>query len=390
MKIEINSIRIKIMLISCALIVMVFALGRASMSNIFTSHVSSHDADDRTAGKPTDIYLKSHETRQNQRSFTAPNLQEREENFSRIEDILRGANVFRRCKEMMRWLTTIHPTDFAIAAEQFRLLGYDQTNAQEYNMLLSAWAEIDPIAAIVYATEGKTSGEASSAVLAAWSSKDPDAALKWAEVHREDTKLYYEYVEDILIGLSETDPQRASRMIADLFPTGVHSELLIGVLPHLGSDETQDWIDHLPEGGLKNMTIAIHTSNQAKNNPQTAMNYIDGLPLGETRTFAIEATINSGIKGNVEAAAKFIDAYNNDVSDNTIVDFSLYTLDKFPKLAVDKIRYIKDESTQLNLYQNALSSWLEIDRKSAMDWISNADLPKSVRKIFLDSTDSKF
>ena len=296
-----------------------------------------------------------------------------------MEEIIRGANVFQRTKGIVAWISTLHPGEFSDAAEQFHQLGFTKTHAEEYKMLLSAWAEIDPLAALAHATSGVDTGEATSTVLVAWSSKDPDAAIAWAEANSSDAEFSHQYMADVLLGLSQTDPQRAADMIVKLFPDGIHSDVLVGLMPRLNADKAKDWVDQLPEGGLKHMAIAIHASNEARRNPQAAMDYIDQLPIGEPRISALESIIDLEINRSPEAAARLIDTYKNDVTDNTIVDFLAQSLDKFPELALDRISYMRDENLKSRMYQTALIPWLQSDSKKAMEWMSKADLPESVR-----------
>jgi hypothetical protein len=377
MKIKWNTLNVVISLL--VLLIVAFVCGRISVDQFSDTRVL-HGSDKSEAGSLSDRKFYRPERIQRPPRYSASHTNKNaSERLSRMEQIIREANVFQRTKDMVAWISTLLPGEFSKAAEQFQQLGFTKTHAEEYKMLLSAWAGIDPLAALAHATSGVETGQASSTVLVAWSSKDPDAAITWAEAHSSNTEFSHQYMADVLLGLSQTDPERAADMIVKLFPDGVQSDVLFGLMSRLNADKAKDWIDQLPEAGLKHMAIAIHASNESRKNPQAAMDFIDQLPLGEPRISALESIIDLEMNRSPEAAARLIDTYKNDVTDNTIVDFLAQSLDKFPELALDRISYMRDENLKLSMYQTALIPWLQHDSKKAMEWMNKADLPESVR-----------
>jgi hypothetical protein len=80
-------------------------------------------------------------------------------------------------------------------------------------MLLTAWAEVDPMAAIAYTTENTRGGMATGTVLAAWASRDPESAIAWAEAKHEGDEAN-PYMVGIIRSLAATNPARIPEILA--------------------------------------------------------------------------------------------------------------------------------------------------------------------------------
>ena len=366
-----------------------FICGRISLE-YFSSNKASSQVNESKLGTLSDrkSYLQEREKSHGSDSAARANGTA-STRLSTMESFLRGENDFERTKQMVEWLSSLPPEEFSTMAQQFRELGLAQTNPNEYRMFISAWAKIDPLAALAHTTSGTEPEMNTSKVLTTWASQDPDAALAWVEANGDKSSMGELYMANVIGGISQTDARRASEMLGKLFPNGVYRNVLDGLLPRLndlGPGVLDEWLGKLPEGGLKNMATASNASNNFRKNPEEAMKYINQLPPGDTRSAALESIIPLQTQRDPEAAAILIEKHKDEVTiDNVVIDFVSQSSNEFPELAVNQIKHMKDKQLQSLLYQRALSSWIQSDSKTAMEWMKTADLPESVQK-FLDGS----
>ncbi|MES2980778.1 MAG: hypothetical protein V4727_00565 [Verrucomicrobiota bacterium] len=328
-----------------------------------------------------------------------------------MEEIVRGENALDRGRAMLEWIDSLAPEEFEAAVERFRSLGLTEARMGEYAMLLTAWAEVDPTAALAYTTENTNGGMATGTVLGAWASRDPEAAIAWAKANHQGDEAN-PYMVGIIRGLVGTDPARATALLQEIPFSEERGQALEAMMPHLlkmGPEDSKKWIAGLGDERLRDGAVARFAeamakqdpagtaswlmenlsdtsvrsmdevySEWAKKDPAAAVANFESLPEGEARLRALRGLVMVDARNNPQAAADLMNRFPADVTDRTVQHFIWNSFEKAPAIAANQIGRIQDERNRNRMYERAIGAWLERDQASAQTWINSANLPASV------------
>lgn len=322
--------------------------------------------------------------------------------LARLEAIVRGENPLERNRALLVFLDQLGPGDFEAAVTHFRSLGITDSRNGEYSLLLTAWAQADPLAALTYADENTSGGFAKDTILTSWASTDPEAAIRWAQANHEGDEPN-PYLPGIIRGLSQSDPARATELLASMPRSEERGKGLDFILPHLlqqGSDATRAWIASLPDDALKNGAMERVADNLAATDPagtaswllanpgqaldrrmddvysewarkdqQAALSSFSSLPAGETRSNALRGVISSIASESPKAAVSLMDRYPDDVNDRVVQNFVWHSFGSDPATAITAIARIGDERQRDQMYRRTLDAWQERDPDAANAWL---------------------
>ncbi|MGJ8643724.1 MAG: hypothetical protein ACSHX9_09975 [Luteolibacter sp.] len=335
-----------------------------------------------------------------------------------MEQIVRSENALDRSRAMLKWIDSLAPGDFENAVDYFRNLGVGDSRRGEYAMLLTAWAQVDPTAALAYTSENTRGGMATNTVLSAWATRDPEAAIAWANANHDDEDAN-PYMIGIIRGLSETDLPRATELLAELPYSRERGDALNAMLPHLlslGSDSAKDWVATISDESLRDGAIArLADSPMAKDDPAGTVAWLMD-NLGERSSRSVDeafeelakvdmnATIaafeqlpadneNARSRGLIamvqvqtredpSAAVAMMDKYPDAVSNRVVQQFIWGSFDQDPQLAVTQISRMSDGGDQRRMYERTLDAWIGRDEVNAIAWINanSANIPEQVVK----------
>jgi len=333
----------------------------------------------------------------------------------KLEEIMRGENALDRNRALLAFIDSLAPGDFEGAIAHFRALGITDDRLGEYSLLLTAWAKADPLSALEYATKNTPGNFASSTILASWATSDPDAALRWAQENHQGEGAN-PFLIGIIRGIAETDPARATELLAGMPFSGERGQALEGIMQHIlkqGPQATRDWIlaitdDRLREGAVMRMSEQMASidpkgtadwllanpgqaasrrlddvySTWAGSDETAALNSFAALPVGESRTNALRGVIDALAGENPQRALAVMDQYPNDVNDGVLQSFIRNTANSNPTIAVSAIPRISDEGQRNNAYRRTLDRWLRQDSNAAVAWVQQNPLPENVQQRF--------
>ncbi|HVJ45005.1 MAG TPA: hypothetical protein VM511_01380 [Luteolibacter sp.] len=336
------------------------------------------------------------------------------EKLEKMEAIMRGENPLDRSRALLALIDQLAPGEFEDVVAKFRALGITQNRLGEYSMLLSAWAKVDPLAALEYAKVNTQGGFASNTVLATWASIDPEAALRWAQSNH-DGKGDNPYLAGVIRGIAETNPDRATEILKTMAFGEQRGEALAGMMQHIlkqGPEASRSWImaledEQLRNGAMVRMSEPLAdidpkgTAEWLMKNPGEAANRrlddvyerwagkdldaalasIASLPKGDQKTNALSGVVSQEASTNPKAALALMNQYQGDVNDGVVRDFVRNSFDKDPQIAAEAISRIADERQRNETYQRTLWRWLETDMAQAQTFIQNNALPESVTKM---------
>lgn len=332
---------------------------------------------------------------------------------ARLEAIVRGENALDRNRALLAFIDQLGPGEFEEAVAHFRSLGITDGRFSEYAMLLTAWAQADPIAALDYAKANTRGGFATGTILSAWASNDPEGAIRWAESTHEGEEAN-PYFAGIIRSLAATDPNRASQLLTSMPRSVERGEALDAFLPQLvakGGDATKAWIDGLSDDALRSgamMRVAdrlaatdpagtaawlMASQNEAtqrrvddvyntwaNQDQQAALASMAALPPGENRSNALRGLVTSIASRDPREAVSMMDRFSGDVTDRVVQHFIWQSFGSDPSVAVNQIARIGDEGDRERMYNRTLEAWIERDETAAMAWIQRNPLPAPVQE----------
>lgn len=337
----------------------------------------------------------------------------KEERLAKLESIVRGENPLERNRALLAYLDQLGPGEFEDAVAHFRSLGLTEARMGEYSLLLTAWAQADPTAALAYARENTRGGFAQDTILTTWATTDPEAAIRWAQSNHEGDDPN-PFLPGIIRGLAQSDPARATELLATLPRSGERGKGLDFILPHLlqqGTEATREWITALSDESLKNgamlrvaeqfaATDPAGTASWLLANPgeasqrriddvygtwaakdsQAAVSSFAALPAGEARSDALRGVIGSVASSDPKQALSLLDRYPNDVDDRIVRDFVQSSFRNDPATAASQISRIGDEREREQAYRRTLGAWVDRDSAAALAWMQSNPVPDSVRE----------
>ena len=296
--------------------------------------------------------------------------------LARLESIVRGENPLERNRALLAFIDKLGPGDFEKAVANFRALGITDSRMGEYSLLLTAWAETDPLSALLYAKENTSNDFATETILTSWATRDPEAAIRWAQADYKGDGAN-PYMPGIIRGIVESDPTRATELLAGMPRSEERGKGLDYILPHLlqqGADATRAWIAALNDEALRNGAM-IRTAEKlaatdpagtaswllanpgeaarremddvyrawAKNDTEAALSSLNTLPAGDARSNALRGVVSSVAGANPKAAVSLMDRYPNDVTDRVVQNFIWHSYGTDPATAAGQISRIGDE-----------------------------------------------
>lgn len=335
---------------------------------------------------------------------------------ARLEAIMSNENAVERYTALIAMLEKLGPEEFAALLDQFRELELTDERRTEYELMLSAWANIDPQGALAYA-KTKSLDEASfDTLLGAWASYDSAAALQWANANAPTDGSENPYYAGIIRSLAAADFNAASNLLSSMSKSVARGNALDALLPHLlrqGPAATKQWIDLLTDPALKNGAIEraapLLAAKDRENtiqflvaNPSEATNrtidnvysqFADGqpteaiasfekLPTGEARQHALRGILTTQTRQSPELAQQTMQRYASDLNDYTVQQVVWNTMRQDIRVAAGNIQFMRDEGQRNRMYGRVLRRWMEQSPAEAQEFMRTTPLPERVLRRF--------
>jgi hypothetical protein len=332
--------------------------------------------------------------------------------LARMEAIVRGENPLDRNRALLALIDKLAPGDFEQVVANFRSLGITESRMGEYSLLLTAWAQVDPTSALTYAKQNTRNSFATDTILTSWATNDPEAAIHWAQADYTGEGAN-PHMPGIIRGLIESDPTRATQLLAAMPRSEERAKGLDYMVPHLlrqGSEATRAWIAAITDESLRNGAI-LRTADKladadpagtaswllanpgeaaqrrmddvystwAKRDQQAALSSLNALPAGDYRSNALRGMVSSVASADPKAAITLMDQYTNDVTDRVVQNFIWHSYGTDPASAASQISRIGDERQRDQMYRRMLDNWIERDPTSAQAWLQTNAVPQAIR-----------
>ena len=333
--------------------------------------------------------------------------------IARLELIMGDADPLARTEAWLRFVRGLNADNIEDVVAHFRAQGMTRDNMSEYSMLLTAWAKMDPLAAIDYASENTGTPFARQTILATWSSTDLAGAMMWAESNHEGDGAN-PWMVGVIRGIASADPVGATQLLNDMPYSRERGQALAAVQAHYlreGPDAARVWAMSIEDERLREGAILRVASDLARSDPKgtadwlisnpsdgatramsdvmgrmaaddlpSAITYFDGIADVDVRGRAFAGIANQIAEDDPVKAANFIDTHESLATDDVYERFVWNARRDDPVMAADYISRVGDPEKQTRLYQTYLKHWMRRDLDGAVDWFNKADLSERMTK----------
>ncbi|MBL63304.1 MAG: hypothetical protein CMI30_07820 [Opitutae bacterium] len=299
-----------------------------------------------------------------------------------------------------------------VAAFETLPSGYERN--MEMRLLMQAWAEFDPKAALSYAQalENSESRLAITEAMTAWGKNSPDAALAWINENLEETEANRQgYLPGVISGIASHDLDRANELLLSLEDRNARwqaSNLLAQRYLEKGIEEAMTWASSLPndDPNFRNGLLGQVGAAVAKRDPESCSKWVKSLEPGEgcnrvvsalvaqwsrksppdaakwagsledsaTRVHGMTQVVNYWAFKDPAATAKWLNDYpRTEETDPVLQTFVNRVTSREPQTAADWANAIMDNNRRDASVRQVLRNWSRLNVTAAEAWrVANA------------------
>lgn len=328
----------------------------------------------------------------------------------------------QRAEAMLALISSLGPDQFESVALALREIG--MTNGREsgeLRMLLVAWAQADPAAAIAYADENTNGRFDRTTILTEWAKEDAEAAIAWAKAKHDDDGAN-PWMVGIITGLSIADLPQATALMAEMprsrergtalrsvvnrlflqdpeaaktWATGIEDEavrsgalaLSARTIADRNYPEAAKWVTEIGDINALNQVSESLAEDWYREDPDAARQWVLDLPAQAIDEGA-QGLVNRLAREEPVEAAQFLSdlaTKNPDVNfDGAIQRLISNARSQDPELATIWVSGLANERIRPGAYRQTLESWIQRDTQAAQLWMeeNKATLPESIRRRF--------
>ena len=331
-----------------------------------------------------------------------------------IVSIMRQSNPIERVNSLLAIIQGLDPNDFAQLTTDFRTAGFTRTRANEYNILLHAWAKADPLAALAYTEENNSSNASRQTILASWAADSPDAALHWAETNH-DGDGENPWLVGVVEGLVGSDLQKASEIISSMAYSRERGDALNAITPYItrqGLEKSIEWLDSIEDERLRNGSTRRVAEQLARQDPEATAAWVATLEEEESRINAIgevadtwsqqdlasalawsnslsgaekaraaQELIGRYAREDLEEASQWLDSFSGSEGyDGIATSFIRNSVASDPALALAKTSTLQNNQSQNRYNEVILSNWHRRDAEAAAAWMQANNVSDELRQ----------
>ncbi len=326
------------------------------------------------------------------------------------------ADTFERQRNLMDFLDGLSPESFADVADEFQKLEHYGNTGTEMELLFQAWAKADPLAALGYMDVNPGMARNRGNVLEVWAVSDPAAAEKWA-VEKYTGEGANPYLASVIKGIASYDIGKAFSLTQSMPMGNERGPAIDAVAKALlmkGTEAAFAFPDTIEDEHLKGSFIMMISQNLARRDPQAAADWVAAMGSGDLQNRASGNVAGRLARVDVDKAAAFVSSLQpaakasaaaatvpamsaNDIAGTArwvsslagtpgydrIVESFVWSCDnRAPEQSAAWIRGISDPDQQAKLYHRMLGEWQKRDANAVSSWVTENDVPDSVRKRF--------
>ena len=323
-----------------------------------------------------------------------------------------------RAEGFLALVRDLGPGEFLDAIDAFREGGIDESQFGEYRLLLTAWAQINPLEALDYAKENTGTSFARQTILASWAKNDTEGAVTWARENFEsegDENRANPWLVGVIEGIAGTDLARATQLLEELPLSRGRGEALQAIFNEFSEDDSENtkrWVAQLADPRLQEGAAARLAAQLAKADPQGAAEWAASLSP-EILKRSTASIIDQWAEDDLTAAKSWVANQPSDVVaasgpnlieniikqedistaeawlanyegqpefDDSVRSLVYRSVRKEPTTAANWIMKLSNTRDQERTFHRVLGGWMQQDREGAIDYINNNPVPESIKR----------
>lgn len=336
--------------------------------------------------------------------------------MDRLSSLVRISDPFERQRALMDLVDSLSPGEFAGVAEQFREFDHLGDTRGEYAMILGAWAKVDPLAALEYASQNPSGKRGSATILSTWAGIDPAAAERWALANHQGDDAN-PYLVAVIRGLAGKDLANASRLAQTMpksdersealdyitralfmqgldstmaFPSSITDESLRGTfvaqiakrLIEKDLNQAAAWIAAMPECAVQNRAAHDVAEALARVDPSNAARWVS-LLKPEAQAEAARGVIPLMSAKDIPGTAQWVSGMaGTPYYDSMVEEYDWSCNSRAPEQSAAWIQGVSNPDQQRRLYHRMLGEWAQKDATAVRQWVASNRVPEDVVRRF--------
>ena len=323
-----------------------------------------------------------------------------------------------RAEEFLKFVKNLSPDQYLAAVDAYREDGIENEQFGEYRMLLSAWAQVDPLQALDYAKEKTGTNFARQTILSAWAKNDTEGAVAWARENFDSEAKGADanpWIIGVIEGISSIDLGRATELLEELPFSRGRGQALDAVFAEVtsgGPEKTKQWIASLGDEKLKSGAASRFAGQLAKTDPRAAAEWASSMGSEILKSSAGEiiqqwadndlTAARDWVEGQSEeivasagpalvreivqsedvvAASDWLANYEgNPAFDESVRSLVWNSMSEEPAFAADWIMRLSSEDDQRNTFHRMIGKWMSKDEAGVVDYVNNNPVPEGIKK----------
>ena len=323
-----------------------------------------------------------------------------------------------RAEKFLEFVKKLSPDQYLDAVDAYREDGIENEQFGEYRMLLSAWAQVDPLQALDYAKEKTGTNFARQTILSAWAKNDTEGAVAWARANYDSETKGADanpWIIGVIEGISSIDLGRATQLLEELPFSRGRGEALDAVFAEVtsgGPESAKRWIASLGDEKLKSGAASRLAGQLAKSDPRAAAEWASSMGSEILKSSAGEiiqqwadkdltaardwvesqseeivasagpALVREIIQNeDVVAASDWLATYEgNPAFDESVRSLVWNSMGEEPAFAADWIMRLSSEDDQRSTFHRMIGRWMGKDEAGVVDYINNNPVPEGIKQ----------
>jgi hypothetical protein len=401
-----------------------FLIGRTSSQSTESSRQAAHQNSENPAGTRSTRDASAPDPgnrkvrRGDSRSETSSTPAQIADLEAKVRDLKNLSDPLARAEGFLELVRNLSPDQYLAVVAAYREGGISNEQFGEYRLLLTSWAQVNPLEALAYAKENTNSSYARQTILAAWAKNDSESAISWAldnfDNEGDDTKAN-PWMVGVITGIASTDLGRATQLLEELPFSRGRAEALDAIFKEVtanGNEDAKRWIAQLTDPKLKEGAASRLAGLIANQDPQSAADWAATLGpdimkraagtivdrWAASDLSAAQAWVDRQAQDIVAAsgpnlvqkmiqqedtatAANWLADYEGDPAfDDSVRSLVWHSMKDDPSTAADWIMKLTSPQDQERTFHRVLRGWMQDDNEGAMEYINNNPVPESIRR----------
>ena len=227
--------------------------------------------------------------------------------LTRLAEMKNVVDPLDRARQWLQFVDSLGENEFESVVAAFREDGIPENRMGDYAVLLTAWAKLNPLAALDYASKNIKNPFAGQTILAAWAGYDPNSAISWAKANHKGDDAN-PWMVGVIKGIAFQDRELASSLLVEMPRSFERGQALDGLLPSLlqqGIDKTRDWVNSLTDDALRDGAMTRVANQTMDKDPLGTADWLIANPT-ETSGRMVDDALYAMTKKDEQAAMDYL------------------------------------------------------------------------------------